>query len=118
VKSWLEKLRRTKAGKFVRRYWWAYPAWLAAKWGVIGLLGYVALADSREAKVEDSKAGAGSGNMQVNEALNLKAGDTLPDFTLDAWLPGEEQSGTFRPASLKGKTAFALYFYPIDDTPG
>ena len=51
-------------------------------------------------------------------ALNLKTGDKLPEFTLDAWAPGGEEPVEFSSALLTGKTACAIYFYPADDTAG
>lgn len=117
MKLWLNKFAGTRAGKFLRRYWWAYPAWLVVKWGCVGLLTYVAFADPKESKVKDNDAPSAEA-VSAGKVLNLKAGDMLPDFTLEAWLPGKENSEKFRASTLIGKSSFVLYFYPMDDTPG
>jgi len=94
--------------QFIRRYWWAYPLFLLLKWGSIGVLGYIALADPKEEKLESS----------AKQVLNISAGSAMPPVNLPAWLPGAPQVQNFDVASLKGQRAYALFFYPMDDTPG
>jgi hypothetical protein len=105
------KFRTSRFGRFLRRYWWAYPAFLVVKWGTIGALGYTALSVSGEEHLGREQAGAGEG-------WNLGPGDKLPAFQLPAWEPGAQAPVLFDSAALCGKEAFLLYFYPLDDTPG
>lgn len=103
--------KESRFGRFLRRYWWAYPAFLVVKWGTIGALGYTAISTTQEAAVQNPPQSPGA-------ALNLKAGDRLPDFSLLAWEPGRSEAVQFNSAALRGRQAFALFFYPLDDTPG
>lgn len=45
--------------------------------------------------------------------LNIKVGDSAPDFTLPMYPAGE-----FTLSELHGRKTVVLYFYPMDDTPG
>jgi peroxiredoxin Q/BCP len=45
--------------------------------------------------------------------LNIKAGDSAPDFTLPMF-----PQGNFTLSELRGSKHVVLYFYPKDDTPG
>ncbi|NND63868.1 MAG: peroxiredoxin [Flavobacteriaceae bacterium] len=45
--------------------------------------------------------------------MSLKIGDTLPEFTLT-----DQTGASFNSASVKGKTAVVIYFYPKNFTPG
>ena len=52
----------------------------------------------------------------MSDSLNVKPGDQLPDFELQAFVPVQgEQS--FSIAAQRGK-AVVLFWYPKADTPG
>jgi thioredoxin-dependent peroxiredoxin len=115
MKLWLRKFADTRLGRFIKRYWWAYLAWRVLKWGVIGVISYAAFANPKEKTVEPTTP---SESTSAAAVLNITTGDALPAFTLPAWIPGSETAQPFDSGSLKGKSAFVLYFYPQDDTPG
>lgn len=50
---------------------------------------------------------------QPAEPLNVKVGDSAPDFTMPM-----SPAGSFTLSEKLGKETVVLYFYPMDDTPG
>jgi hypothetical protein len=115
MKTLWHKIGNTATGRFLRRYWWAYPAFVAVKWSAIAVLGYSVATQSKENAME---AGKNPAEAAHTEALNLKSGDKLPAFTLAAWSPGRDDPLECSSDSLVGKGPVAIYFYPMDDTPG